>query len=75
MEPGLVSCIMQFLPPAPSDSLLLLRYKVFWDLLDAHALPLAHLPRPKRLQATGGPAWSAAGLHTTHLLGDSLYTL
>lgn len=75
MEPGLISCIMQLLPPAPSDSLLCLRYKVFWDLLDAHTLSLAHLPRPMRLQATGRPAWSAAGLHTTHLLGDSLYNL
>lgn len=54
---------------------LLLRYQQQCDLLGAHTLTLARLLRPMKLQATGGPAWRAVGLCTTHLLSDSFYIL
>lgn len=53
--------------------LLLLRYKALWDLPGAHTLTLG-LPTQAH-EATGGPAWYAAGLQNTYFISDSFCTL
>lgn len=63
---ALASCTQGFLVVAENRAL--------WGLLGAHTLTLAHPPGPRRLQTTGA-ARRAAGLHTTHLLSDSLCAL